>query len=142
MQAIGKVLTFLMLMFVISMAVAIASRLDQLTVSLLSGVMVGMLMATPVTALVTYLTVRQRQSEGVVAPYAQIRPAPVTLPVSQPPQIVMLPAPANYQLPMQMMRQPQYQSQPVEPFSMPPQRRFYMIGEDGTASEIQPDAQS
>lgn len=142
MQAIGKVLTFLMLMFVISMAVAIASRLDQLTVSLLSGVMVGMLMATPVTALVTYLTMRQRQSENTPAPYTQIRPAPVAPPVSQPPQIVMLPAPAHYQLPMQMMRQPQYQSQPVEPFSMPPQRRFYMIGVDGSASEIQPDAQS
>ena len=138
MNGFVKTIVFLVLLFVISAAVVIATRLDQLTVSLLGGVLVGVLLAAPIASVMTYLALRQRQVEAVANPYNQIRQQPA--PPSLPPQIVMLPAPTNYQPPMQTMRQPMYHQ--AEPFTLPPQRRFYMIGDDGSASEIQPDANS
>ena len=135
MHGFVKTIIFLVLLFVISSAVVIAARLDQLTVSLLGGVLVGVLLTAPIASVMTYLALRQRQVEAVANPNNQIRQqfAP-----SLPPQIVMLPAPTNYQPPMSTMRQPIYHQ--AEPFTLPPQRRFYMIGDDGSASEIQPDA--
>ena len=136
MHGFVKVLVFLVLLFVISAAAVVAARLDQLTISLLGGVMLGVLLAAPIATLVTYLALRQRHAEAMVSTYSQMRQQPA--PQSLPPQIMMLPAPAAYQPPAQAMRQPMYQ--PIEPFTLPTHRRFYMIGDDGSASEINPSA--
>lgn len=139
MQILARAFTFFLVTFVAGLAVVIGARLDQLTLSLLGGVMVGVAVAAPIASLVTYLALRHRSADSFTTGYAQPCQQHNPQPIS--PQFILLPPPSNYQAPLnaRSTSSPTPMYQPVEPFSMAQKRRFYIIGGDGAATELLPE---
>ena len=129
--AISVVLFFVVLGFVIG------SRMDQTTIALLGGTTIGLLIAAPCAAIVTYLIVCNRNESHhqfenrFIPPNAQ----------NSSPQYWVVPQ-ALSNVP-QLMSQPPMAVTPATPpaFELPPRRKFYMIGASGEPSEISPDAE-
>lgn len=134
--------TFAVMLFVAVLASVIGSRLDQNTVLLLGGATVGLLVAAPAATLITYLALRRRDDQSPAASTAAPR---YSIPMPQsPPQYWVMPTmqpatPPNYMAPVQRQLPPANQqlswTQPPE-FSMPPRRKFYMIGDGGEVEEL------
>lgn len=137
--------TFAVMLFVAVLASVIGSRLDQNTVLLLGGATVGLLVAAPAATLITWLALRRRDEQ---APANAAAPR-YSIPMPQsPPQYWVMPTvqpatPPNYMAPVQRQLPPANQqlswTQPPE-FSMPPRRKFYMIGDGGEVEELMDDA--
>ena len=116
-------------LFFVVLGLVIGSRMDQNTIALLGGTVIGLLIAAPCAAIVTYLVVQIATNH----PHPRTSPAPTYYVVPQ--NGVQLPSTLP---PPQMMlatTSPAYQ-QSSAPFVLPPQRKFYVIGGDGDATEI------
>ena len=130
MSRLFKVLVFALVMFCAIFAAVIGARLDESVITLIGGIVLGSLIAAPLTAILTMLMVRRREAAAMPQqpPVFQHPPAP---------QFLVLPpmyGPPNAQLPQTPSRR-----EIAEPYSLPAKRRFYLIGEDGQPTEIQPD---
>jgi hypothetical protein len=136
MERLVKVVALAVILFFVVLGLVIGSRMDQATIALLGGTTIGLLIAAPCSAIVTYLAIRNRDEQG----YGQNRH------FSQPPQ-----NPSQYWVVPQSLTLPQTSlqhnsllptAQYAQSFELPPRRKFYLIGESGDASEIQPDDDS
>ena len=125
-----KVFVFALIMFCIVFAAVIGARLDESVITLIGGFVLGSLIAAPLTAILITLMLRRREATAVpnYPPPQQHQPAP---------QFLVLPpmyGPPNQQIPQAAPRR-----ELPEPYSLPTKRRFYLIGEDGQPTEIQPE---
>jgi hypothetical protein len=109
--------------------------MDQNTIALLGGTAIGLLIAIPSAAIVTYLAVRNRDESST--PTATSAPTYYVVPQNGVPVHPALPPPQT----MVTATPPVYQQSPA-PFVLPPQRKFYMIGGDGRTSELMPEEES
>lgn len=131
---LGRAFTVAVVLFSLGIAILIGVRMDQASVSIISGFIIGAAIGAPIVSIITWLVVRQRQADATVFSSRTSQPS---MP-STPPQVVYLPAPAPYQPMPSGTHRPAPWS--TEPFVMSKQRRFYLIGDDGLVSEIKPDA--
>jgi len=116
-------------LFFVVLGAMVGARIDQTTIALLGGTVIGLAIAIPCTALVTYIVFKARAESSSHAHH------------SQPPQQWIMPP--NYPTAQTPTHHTAVSptSQPYsEPFVLPPQRRFYIIGENGEASEITSDS--
>ncbi|HQV70956.1 MAG TPA: hypothetical protein PLW39_11030 [Thermoflexales bacterium] len=107
-------------------------RIDQMTIALLGGVMIGLLFTMPVLVVVVIALNRNRHAEEpIAAPEHYYSPMP-----QQPPQMWLTPAQIKQ---LESAQQPAYQmpqgyaAPPV--FQLPPQRKFMVIGDNGEMTE-------
>ena len=138
MERLVKTFAVAVILFFIVLGFVIGSRMDQNTIALLGGTTIGLLIAAPCAAIITYLAIRNRdESRQFDSP--QYRPP-------QPPmQYWVVP-----QAPIAPQSAPHYNAlagtspytMPTEQFVLPPRRKFYLIGESGESSEIEPEADS
>jgi hypothetical protein len=133
MERLVKAVALAVILFFVVLGFVIGSRMDQTTIALLGGTTIGLLIAAPCSAIVTYLVLRNRDERG----YGQSRH--YNQPQQTPPQYWVV-----QQAPNMPQSQPHYNTLPTTqyaaPFELPPRRKFYLIGESGDTSEIQPDA--
>jgi hypothetical protein len=128
--------------FATIVAFIVGSRIDQNTISLLSGTLIGILVTAPCVAIITFVAVRRRESNSVSSYDRSMRQS-VPMPQS-PPQYWVLPQQfqgmgnpagnpayahnaiaAGIAAPNWPMAQEDMQYLPR------PRRRFYVIGENG-----------
>lgn len=132
MDRLVKAIAAAVVLFFVMLGLVIGSRIDQTTIALLGGTTIGLLIATPCAAIVTYLAIRNRDEQR----YEQSRPHNPQ--PSTPPQYWIVPQTLTPPQP-----QPHYNAPPTaqysQPFELPPRRKFYLIGDDGSANEIVPD---
>src|SRR5262245_32456509 len=113
MDKLIKATAVAVVLFFVILAVVIGSRIDQITIALLAGVTVGLLVATPCTALVTYLAMRQNHE--VIHHHDSGLYYGAPLPPSAWPGVLQ-PRPTNRQA----------LNATDEPFTLPPRRHFYL----------------
>ncbi len=143
MNGFMKISTFAVMLFAGVLASVIGSRLDQSTVLLLGGATLGLLVAAPAAAVITYLAIRRRDDQSFEHSTRHSAPMP-----QSPPQYWVMPsvqpqpmAQTNFMAPQQRQLAPTSQltwTQPPE-FNMP-RRKFYMIGDGGEVQELTDDA--
>lgn len=126
-----KAVAAAVILFFIVLGLVIGSRMDQTTIALLGGTMIGLLIATPSAAIVTYLAIRNRD-EHSNRPIHSYQQQP------QPPQYWVVPQSQHLPAPT-----PHYNALPSNqypaPFELPSRRKFYLIGDNGDATEITSD---
>lgn len=137
MDKILRALSAAIVIFATVIAFVVGSRIDQNTISLLSGAVIGILVATPCAIIITIVTVRRRENNGLSSYDRNVRhntPLP-----QNPPQYWVLPqqfaamaAPAY----MQAMGAAQAGAEEMG-FPPRPGRRFYVIGENGEARMLE-----
>jgi hypothetical protein len=108
-----------------ALAVVVGVRLEAASINVIAATIAGFAAGALVTAMLFTLLARQRPAMP-----------PPTAPPPQQPQWVVLP-PAVW--PAQQPMPPQPQSLPYPPWEQP-RRRFTVIGDDGSATELEPDA--
>jgi hypothetical protein len=133
MDKLVRAIAVSVVLFFVVLGLVIGSRMDQNTIALLGGTTIGLLIAAPCAAIVTYLAVRNRDESSA----SGTTHAPPTYYVV--PQVGASSLPASptqqYFLPT---TSPTYQ-QTTAPFVLPPQRKFYVIGGGGEVSELLPE---
>lgn len=143
MNGFMKLSTFAVMLFAGVLATVIGARLDQNTVLLLGGATLGLLVAAPAAAVITYLAVRKRDEQSFERSPRYSTPLP-----QNPPQYWVMPNMQPQPVPQTNYMPPQRQlpsatgqltwTQPPE-FNMP-RRKFYMIGDAGEVQELSDDA--
>lgn len=127
MDKLIKALAIAIILFFVILAVVIGTRIDQYTIALLAGATLGLIIAAPGAALITYLAIRLGREEtrrpDMGSHYGMPMPPPgwFGYPARQP---------HAYRPAMDAA---------AESFALPPRRRFYLIGEAGQATEIEPE---
>lgn len=129
MTRLFKVLLFALLMFCAVFAVVIGGRLDESVITLIGGIVIGCLLAAPVAAILMFVVLRRREASSMPQ-------SPVAPPQSAT-QFLVLPPMYGGQMPQ--VPPMTSRRELAESYSLPVKRRFYLIGEDGQATEIQPD---
>jgi hypothetical protein len=135
MNAILRATAFAVMLFFIVLGFVIGARMDQTTIALLGGTAIGLLIVTPLAAMVTYLAIRRHDEVQSLSQHTRSTREP------SPPQYWItpqVPVVGSYQ-PKNTLTLPtsQVQSPYVMPYTLPPRRKFYLIGGDGFASEIE-----
>jgi hypothetical protein len=127
------------LLFATIIAFIVGSRIDQNTVSLLSGAMLGILIAVPCAILVTFIAVRRRESNNISVYERSMRHG-YQMPPSPPQYWVM---PPQFQTPAQTapaipggLSMTAWPGSPEEMQSLA-RRRFYVIGENGVPKPVE-----
>jgi hypothetical protein len=113
-------------------AFVIGSRIDQNTISLLSGTMIGILVAAPCAAIITFVLVRRRDANSLSSYDRNMRQS-TPMPQS-PPQYWVMPqqyAQLNGAAYMQAGGAQGWPMPQQDAPYLPRQRRFYVIGENG-----------
>jgi hypothetical protein len=127
------------IIFATVIAFVVGSRIDQNTISLLSGTVIGILIAAPCATIITFVLVRRRESNNSLSSYDRGIRHSTPLP-QNPPQYWVLPqqfaamnAPAYMQAAgASNTGAPMWQVSPDQAAYAPrPRRRFYVIGENG-----------
>jgi hypothetical protein len=135
MDKIVKAVAAAVVLFFIVMGFTIGTRMDQNTIALLGGTTLGLLIATPCAAIVTYLAIRNRDEHSFERNPRYNSPMP-----QNPPQYWVMPQ--QMQMPQPMQQQMPAAAtyafrQPTSEFMLPAvKRRFYMIGETGEVQEL------
>jgi hypothetical protein len=135
MDKLAKAVAIAVVCFFVVLGLTIGARMDQNTIALLGGTTIGLLIAAPCAAIVTYLAVRNRDEQSYERNPRYNSPMP-----QNPPQYWVVPQ----QMQMQQSAQPQLPAsasymlrQPTSEFVLPAvKRRFYMIGETGDVQEL------
>jgi hypothetical protein len=143
MNKVMSALSVGIILFAGVMAYIVGSRIDQVTVSVLSGAMVGIVVAVPCAALVTFILVRRRESTNISV-YERSRHGYQMPP--NPPQYWVIPP--QFQTPPQTapaipggMSMSAWANAPEEMQYLPrPRRRFYVIGENGEPKPVEGDS--
>jgi hypothetical protein len=142
MDRLLRALSIAIVIFATIVAFVVGSRIDQNTISLLSGTMIGILIATPGAAIITFVLLRRRENNAASGYDRSLRHS-APLP-QNPPQYWVLPQT------MQPMRAGAYpvnaipagitaMGWPMAPgmggeemnYLPRPRRKFYVIGENG-----------
>ena len=118
--------------------IVVSTRIDQNTVSVLSGAVIGIITAAPFAAILTFVLTRRRDNNNtVVTSYERQLRGSVPLP-QNPPQYWVLPQQfagaqngAYGQQQQPALAGPTQWSMNPETYTMRPRRRFYVIGENG-----------
>lgn len=136
MEYINKAAAVSLVLFVAIFAAFLGARIDQTTIALLGGTLIGLLIGVLATLLVV-LAVRRRDEVH----YDRSARCAAHMPPS-PPQYWSLPAtPMSPHDARPLQTMPPSVLQPSIPASdymlTPVRRRFYMIGEDGEMREIE-----
>ena len=137
MERLVKAVAAAVILFFAVLGLVIGTRMDQNTIALLGGTTIGLLIATPCAAVVTYLAVRNRDDHTY-----ERGPRYTSHMPQSPPQYWVVPQHMQMQQPVQP--QPQLQTpnayavrQPTNEYVLPAvKRRFYMIGETGDVQEL------
>lgn len=136
-----RVFAVAILVFAAIIAYMIGARIDQETISLLSGTLIGILVTTPCAALITFILVRRRE-QSHLSTYERSARTSVPLP-QNPPQYWVMPAMANPSMMQAALAGgssvngwPGAQDSRYLPR---PQRRFYVIGENGETKTMEGD---
>jgi hypothetical protein len=116
----------------------VGSRIDQSTITLLSGTLVGVLVATPCVAAITWLTVRRRDDDWRARERYMRQSAP--LPPEPPQYWVVQGQPMTADARAARLSAPmgwpgQYGD--TAGFMPRPRRKFYVIGENGEPREVE-----
>ena len=132
MERLTRAVSLAVVLFFVVLGIIVGSRMDQNTIALLGGVVIGLLVATPFAIVVTFIAVRSRAKH--------MEPPAWAAPMPNPHYMVLPPAqhgylPPNATVPMPVMNT----SHANEGFTLPPRRKFYLIGESGDVSEIEPE---
>ena len=139
-----KVFAFAILLFAAVVAYMIGTRIDQETISLLSGTAIGVLVTTPCAALITFILMRRRETNHQTT-YERNMRSNVSMPQNPPqywvmPQMPTLSNAAAMQGALNagtsMGGWPGAQNAQYLPR---PQRRFYVIGENGQPKVVDGD---
>ena len=138
MDKLVKAVAVAVVLFFIVLGLTIGTRMDQNTIALLGGTTIGLLIAAPCTAIVTYLAVRNREDHSYERNPRYNSPMP-----QNPPQYWVMPQHMQMQPPQQALQQqlpsvsPYAIRQPTAEYVLPAaKRRFYMIGETGDVQEL------
>ena len=137
MDKLVKVLAVAVVLFFIVLGLTIGTRMDQNTIALLGGTTIGLLIAAPCAAIVTYLAVRNRDDHSYERNPRYNSPMP-----QNPPQYWVVPQHMQMQPPQSLQQQlpaasPYANRQPTSEYVLPAaKRRFYMIGETGDVQEL------
>lgn len=111
-------------------------RIDQLTIALLGGVMIGLLFTVPLLVVVFVALNRNRRAEEPIsAPEHYYAPMPQQAPQTwlTPAQIQQLSSAQPQGFGFQPQTAQAYAAPPM--FQLPPQRKFLVIGENGEMNE-------
>lgn len=136
-SALGVILCGVVFGFVVG------SRIDQSTITLLSGTLVGVLVATPCVAAITWLTVRRRDDDWRARERYMRQSAP--LPPEPPQYWVVQGQPVTADARTARLSAPMGWSGPygdAAGFMPRPRRKFYVIGENGEPREVADSANS
>lgn len=120
--------------FAVIIALVVGTRIDQNTVSVLSGALIGIITAAPFAAILTFALLRRRgdsSSTPVATSYERGLRSNVPYP-QNPPQYWVLPqqfTPAQQQ--QTMLASPAKWPTANDAYAMRPRRRFYVIGDAG-----------
>ena len=131
-----RVFAIAILSFAAIVAYMIGTRIDQETISLLSGTLIGILVTSPCAALITYILVRRRD-QNHMSSYERASRSNVPLPQNPPQYWVMpqMPALSNASLMQAALNAGSavsgWPGTPDSRYLPRPQRRFYVIGENG-----------
>jgi hypothetical protein len=140
MDKIARALAISIVIFATIVGFVVTSRIDQNTISVLSGAVIGIITAAPFAAILTIVLTRKRDNTVVTSYERQMRSS-VPLP-QNPPQYWVLPQQfagmnnGSYgQQPQPALAGPsQWQMNAdasANAYMMRPRRRFYVIGENG-----------
>jgi len=141
MEKITRALAFGLLIAMVSFGIISATRVDASTIALLSGTAIGVLVAGPCAAAITWLAVRRREDTVQRERYNR-NSAPMP---SEPPQYWVVPG----ERVVLDARNGRLQPGTPAPWSgmgttdayLPrPRRRFFMIGESGDQQELRDPA--
>ncbi|HEY3289581.1 MAG TPA: hypothetical protein VGK87_05595 [Anaerolineae bacterium] len=133
MEKVFRAFTVSIVIFAVIIAVVVGTRIDQNTVSVLSGALIGIITAAPFAAILTFALLRRKgdnTSTPVATSYERSLRSNVPYP-QNPPQYWVMPqqfAPTQAQT---MLASPAKWPSPDDAYSMRPRRRFYVIGENG-----------
>ncbi|NJM40123.1 MAG: hypothetical protein HC853_04840 [Anaerolineae bacterium] len=140
MEKFIRSVSFAIVVFFVVLGIVIGLRMDQTTIALLGGTAIGLLIATPCTAIITYLVIRNRDES----------PAQYSRQFNQPPLpanslqywVVPQTIPGTLHTTPQssFVGNPVLQQSLAPAFELPPRRKFYLIGAAGEPTEIEPDA--
>ena len=130
MTRLFKVLLSALLMFCGVLAAVIGGRLDESAITLIGGIVIGCLVAAPLAAILMFVMLRWREASSVPR-------YPIVPQQQSAPQVVVLPP--IYGAPVSHVPTTPSRRELAEPYNLPVKRHFYLIGEDGQVSEIQPD---
>ena len=144
MEKVIRALSVGIILFATIIAFIVGSRIDQNTISLLSGAMVGILIAAPCAVLVTFIAVRRRESNNISIYERSMRHG-YQMPPNPPQYWVM---PPQFQAPTQTapaipggMSMSGWPGSQEEMQYLPrPRRRFYVIGENGEPKPVDSEA--
>ena len=132
MERLTRAFSVAVVLFFVVLGIVVGSRMDQNTIALLGGVVIGLLVATPFATVITFIAVRSRVKHVESPAWAA--------PMPNPQYMIMPPAQHGYSLPNTMMAPTaMHTPHPNEGFTLPPRRKFYLIGESGDVSEIEPE---
>ncbi|MCL4505325.1 MAG: hypothetical protein M1434_04500 [Chloroflexi bacterium] len=146
MEKILRALSAGIILIAAVIAFVISTRIDQNTISVLSGTIIGVLIAIPCGALLTIVLLRRREGATMTTYERQMRcisPLP-----QNPPQYWVLPPQLSGMANTSMMRNgaspaisaPAAWQMPQDSSGAPPPRRkFYVIGENGEPRAVDQD---
>jgi hypothetical protein len=141
MDKLLKSLAFGIVLCGIVFGFVVGSRIDQSTITLLSGTLVGIAVAAPCVAVITWLVVRRKDDEWRVRErmLRQSAPLPPEPPaywvVQAPPNAGVIGSPGAPSNPYALANP--YTTSMMPASGMPrPRRRFYVIGENGEPREV------
>ena len=141
MEKVIRAISVAIVIFVTIVAFAVGTRIDQNTISVLSGAVIGILVAAPCAAVITFLLLRRKDGDRAPVYERQLRN---TVPLPQnPPQYWVLPqqfqgmANPAYNMPALGTGNMGWQMQTNNTVALPrPRRRFYVIGESGEPKPV------
>lgn len=129
MSRLFRSLGFAFLVFCVVLASYIGTRLDEASVHLIAGAVIGVLVAVPLSICIVILSMRYRSHQSHTTP--TYVPPPISPQYFVLPQLSVTPSPVT-----QGVRRPAL----AEPHHLQPKRHFYFVGEDGLPTEIQPES--
>jgi|GEM_PF-1468930 len=135
MEKIVRALAIGIVIFATIIGFAVSTRIDQDTISVLSGAVIGIVTAAPFAAILTMVLMRKRDNRMVTS-YERQMHSSVPMP-QNPPQYWVMPQQvaamnnsAFGQQQAALAAPGQWQSG-ADAYMMRPRRRFYVIGENG-----------
>ncbi len=143
MDRVLRALSVGIILFAVVIALIVGSRIDQNTVSLLSGAFIGVLIASPCTVVVTLITMRRRETTSS-STYDRTLHHSYQMPPN-PPQYWILPQPfqsathMGYQAPSiaAATSAAGWPGSSSDSQYLPKSRRFYMIGTNGEPKAVE-----
>ena len=146
MDKIVRALAISIVIFATIIGFVISTRIDQTTISVLSGAVIGIVTAAPFAAILTFILARKRDGR-VITSYERQMHSSVPMP-QNPPQYWVMPqqlagmSNGSYGQQQPALAAPAQWPGNSDPsaYMMRPRRRFYVIGENGEPRIVDEEA--